>query len=290
MMGTIKAKACAKINLTLEILGKRPDGYHDIRSLFLAVSLADELAFTPRGDGRIVLDADDPHLPVDRRNLIVKAAYLLKDEYSVPAGAGANIELRKNIPVGAGLGGGSSDAASALLSLKKLWDIDDASVDDLAAIGAKIGSDVPFFIRAKSALVTGRGEIIEPLDIRRIYHFVIAFPGFPVSTAWVYKNLKIDLTKRPEYSNILLSHCLNGEEPDKLATFFYNDFEPSVIRSHSRIADVKTDLLRSGALGTLMTGSGSSVFGIYPDQNAARSGLLQVRTAWPRSFAVCSVL
>ncbi|MCU0607641.1 MAG: 4-(cytidine 5'-diphospho)-2-C-methyl-D-erythritol kinase [Candidatus Edwardsbacteria bacterium] len=160
-MEPITATATAKLNLTLEVLGRRPDGYHDIRSVFLAVTLADELEFAPRTDGRIVLDCNDPHLPVDEHNLVVKAALLLRTTSGLPTATGTSITVRKNIPVGAGLGGGSSDAASALLALNKLWGAN-ASRQDLAALGAQIGSDVPFFVLARAALVTGRGERIEP--------------------------------------------------------------------------------------------------------------------------------
>lgn len=288
-MEKITVTAHAKLNLTLEILGKRPDGYHDLRSVFLAVSLADELEFALRDDGRIVLDSNDPHLPVDGRNLIVRAAQLLKDQYRLAPELGATITLRKNIPIGAGLGGGSSDAAAALSSLKELWGIAAASQEELASLGAQIGSDVPFFILARSALVTGRGDLIAPAAFPRPYHFVVVYPGFPVSTAWAYKMLRIDLTKRPEYSKILLSHCLNGDEPDKLAMLFHNDFEPTVIRAHPGIAQAKDSLLRAGAIGVLMSGSGSSVFGIFPGRDASLRALRQVQAVWPRSYAVASV-
>jgi 4-diphosphocytidyl-2-C-methyl-D-erythritol kinase len=287
-MDSIMTKAHAKLNLTLEILGKRADGYHDRRSVFLAVSLADELEFTPRGDGRIVLDSNDPHLPADGRNLIVRAAQLLKQRYSLPSALGATITLKKNIPVGAGLGGGSSDAAATLMALSRLWGIADATPDELARLGAQAGSDVPFFILARSALVTGRGDLIVPAAFPRPYHFVVIYPGFPVSTAWAYKSLKIDLTKRPEYSKILLSHCLNGDEPDKLVPFFHNGLEPTVVRAHPGIAHAKDDLVRAGALGVMMSGSGSSAFGIFPGLEASRRALQQVHAAWPRSYAVSS--
>ena len=288
-MEKIKAKAYAKLNLTLEVLGQRPDGYHEIRSVFHAVTLADELEFSPRDDGRIVLDTNDPHLPTDERNLAVKAASLLKQACQLDQDRGVTITLRKQIPVGAGLGGGSSDAASTLLSLKKLWNIDKVSIEDISIIGAGIGSDVPFFIRATTALVTGRGETIEPIAARQKYHFVLIHPGFGVSTAWAYKSLKKDLTNGSEYSKILASRCLNGDPPDQLAPLFYNDFEPTVIKAHPRIAEAKADLLAAGALGALMSGSGSSVFGIFPGPDASSSGWRRVQAKWPRSHAVASV-
>ncbi|MRR51737.1 MAG: 4-(cytidine 5'-diphospho)-2-C-methyl-D-erythritol kinase [Rhodocyclaceae bacterium] len=287
-MRSITAIAPAKLNLTLEVLGKRPDGYHDIRSVFLAVTLADELEFAPRGDGRIVLDCNDPHLPVDERNLVVKAALLLRDACRLPAASGAGITVRKNVPVGAGLGGGSSDAATALLALNKLWGAG-ASRGEIAELGAQIGSDVPFFVLARAALVTGRGEHIEPQTFPHQHHFVVVYPGFPVSTAWAYRSLRSGLTNGPEYSKILLSHCLNGEGPERLAQFFHNDFEPTVVRQHPQIAQAKGDLAAAGALGVMMSGSGSAVFGIFPDAAAAQAGLRQTRQRWPRSYACASL-
>ena len=288
-MDTIKAKAYAKLNLSLEILGQRPDGYHDICSVFHAVTLADELEFTLRGDGRIVLDANEPHLPTDERNLAVKAALLLKQEYRIDQKCGVTVNLRKQIPVGAGLGGGSSDAACSLLSLNRLWNNNKASVEELSSLGSQIGSDVPFFLAATTALVKGRGEVIEPLAVTQRYHFVIIYPGFGVSTAWAYKTFKKELTNGREYSKILASHCLNGEPPDRLAPLFHNDFEPTVIKAHPRIAEAKSDLLAAGALGALMSGSGSSVFGIFSGPDASLSGWRRVQAKWPRSFTAASV-
>ncbi len=283
-MNTISATAPAKLNLTLEVLGQRPDGYHEIRSVFLAVSLADELRFAPRGDGRIVLDCNDPHLPVDEHNLVVKAALLLRTTSGLPAATGASITVRKNIPVGAGLGGGSSDAAASLLALNRLWDAG-ASPDELARMGADVGSDVPFFILARSALVSGRGELIAPAAFPRPYHFVLVYPGFPVSTAWAYRALRLELTKRPEYSKMLLSRCLAGAPPDEIAGLLHNDFEPTVAARHPNVARAKQDLLRAGACGALMSGSGSAVFGIFPDRVSSLGALEAVRPSWPESHA-----
>ena len=152
-----------------------------------------------------------------------------------------------------------------------------------------MGSDIPFFIHAKTAVVTGRGDKIEALTVKRRYHFVVIYPGFGVSTAWAYKSLKKDLTNGREYSKILAFHCLNGEPPGKLASLFYNDFEPTVISAHPRIAEAKSDLVAAGALGALMSGSGSSVFGIFPGPDASISGWRRVQAKWPRSFAAASV-
>lgn len=287
-MKSIVTSAPAKLNLTLEVLGQRPDGYHDIRSVFLAVTLADELELSARDDGRIVLDCNDPHLPADEHNLVVKAALLLKDARRLPATAGASITVRKNIPVGAGLGGGSSDAAGALLALNVLWETG-ASRGEIAELGARIGSDVPFFVLARAALVTGRGEHIEPQSFPRQYHFVVIYPGFPVSTAWAYRSLRSGLTNGTEYSKILLSHCLNGDGPERLAQFFHNDFEPTVTRQHPQIAQAKSDLAAAGACGALMSGSGSAVFGAFPDEAASLAGLRQIRQRWPRSYACASL-
>ncbi|MBI5804955.1 4-(cytidine 5'-diphospho)-2-C-methyl-D-erythritol kinase [candidate division TA06 bacterium] len=318
MEASIKLKAYAKLNLHLEVLGKRPDGYHDLWSIFHLVSLYDELKFEPLENGRIILTCNNDHLPVNEKNLVVKAARLLQgylkdhvilrkttclpseESFEDPSACqaisptqgdtlqgdrlpGAKITLTKNIPIGAGLGGGSSDAAAALQGLPKLWGMEISS-PELHRMALGLGSDVPYFLQGGTALVTGRGEKIKPLDWKQAYHFVIVYPGFGVSTAWAYKNLKIPLTKGPGFSKMINYGPSLGPEPGQLAISLCNDLEKAVIPSHPQIDQIKQELVQSGALGALMSGSGSSVFGIFPDSGSARQAALKLKLQWPCCF------
>ncbi|MDO9069706.1 MAG: 4-(cytidine 5'-diphospho)-2-C-methyl-D-erythritol kinase, partial [Deltaproteobacteria bacterium] len=303
--------------LRLEVLGKRPDGYHDLWSIFHLISLHDQLEFEPLENGRIILTCNNDNLPVNDKNLVVKAARLLQasikgavipreglalqtegcnDHPSIRhAGCtarddrlqGAKITLTKNIPIGAGLGGGSSDAAAALLGLSELWGLE-LNAAELHGLALELGSDVPFFLQGGTALVTGRGEKINPLDWKQTYHFVIVYPGFGVSTAWAYKNLKIPLTKGPGFSKMTDNSMPLEPDPEQLAKSLGNDLEKAVTPSHPQIEQIKQQFVKSGALGALMSGSGSSVFGIFPDAGSARQAALELKHQWPCCFYAVS--
>jgi 4-diphosphocytidyl-2-C-methyl-D-erythritol kinase len=306
MHKTITIKACAKLNLCLEVLGRRPDGYHDLSSVFHQVDLCDELEFAPAPDGRVILACDDPRLPVNEKNLVVKAANLVRsfgskvrclsqddaapgrrsdDSYS----CGASIKLTKRIPVGAGLGGGSADGAAALTGLARLWGLEIGSAG-MHKMALELGSDVPYFLSGGTAHVSGRGEQIEGLRSGKTYHFVIVYPGFGVSTAWAYKSLKIPLTKEPKYSKILSSIWAQGPEVSEIAKLMCNDLEAAVIPHHPPLVRIKELLTAHGAAGVLMSGSGSSVFGIFPDEGPARLACEKSKAQHPQSFYARSLI
>jgi len=295
-MQKIKINAYAKLNLTLKVLGQRPDGYHDIDSVFHTISLHDQLTISSRKDGRIILKCSDPSLPTDGSNLAYRAAVTLRElaikKYPDKKLLGVTIALKKNIPVGAGLGGGSSDAAAVLLGLKKLWKLDKISPAALKKAAASLGSDVPFFLSGGTAHVTGRGEKVRPVSCKKGYHFVLVYPGFPVSTAWAYKNfkkIKNELTKGHKFSKMLLKSCGSGKPAVDISRFFINDLEPAVIPAHPSISKVKADLLKAGALSSMMSGSGSSVFGLFPGPGSAKSAYSKISQIWPRCFLAHSV-
>lgn len=295
-MRKLKIKAYAKLNLTLKILGQRPDGYHDIDSVFHCISLHDELTLSPRRDGKIVLKCSDPKLPTDDTNLAYRAALIIKDlaQRKCPGqkNYGADILLKKNIPIGAGLGGGSSDAAAVLLGLKKLWRMDYLTPSHLKKAAAYLGSDVPFFLKGGTAHVTGRGEKVRARRWPGEYHFVLVYPGFTVSTAWAYKNhkkTKNRLTKGHKFSKMLLKLCGSGKPVVDISRHLDNDFESVVIPRHPRISRLKADLLKAGALGSMMSGSGSSVFGLFADAASAEKGYSKIAKFWPGSFLAHSV-
>ena len=276
----------AKVNLHLRVLGKREDGFHDIFTVFQTVSLHDEIAFE-RADGEIVLECDDPAVPTDESNLIVRAATRLRAEFGVSDGA--RMRLEKRIPMGGGLGGGSSNAAAALIGLSRMWGIE-AGREDLVRIGEELGSDVPFFLEGGTAIGSGRGTEIEPVADFKAEWMLIVTPDEHVSTAAAYAGLGAqNLTN--EDSNRILRVCRSeAESPDFLLTAATNDFEKTVFAQHPEIGRVKQRLIDLGATRAMMSGSGSSVFAIFDKEETRQTALkaLDDEVNW-RKFAVAAV-
>ena len=259
--------AFAKINLDLRILGMRADGFHDLKTIFQSLVLHDDLVFTKR-KGAFVLECDDPRIPSDERNLVWKAASLLwrtagKHRGDTPRDV--VVQLRKRIPEAAGLGGGSADAASALLGLARIWDLD-VDPPTLSRLVATLGSDVPFFVIGGTALGLGRGEDLYPLaDLPRTY-VVLVKPQFGVSTAEAYG--WFDAEARP--ARRVAPRKVLPERWPEWARDMRNDLEPPVLRHHPAIGRIKQALLDAGAVFAAMSGSGSAVFGLFERPEAAR--------------------
>lgn len=266
----IARKAYAKINLGLRILGKREDGFHEIETVFYRINLYDDLTFAPSSD--ISFTSDNPHLPLDDENLCVRAARLLQTFCGISEGA--KIHLAKRIPVGAGLGGGSSDAATTLLALQELWKTG-LRFEELHSLAMQLGSDVPYFLREGSAVGKGRGEVLEyfPLDLP--YWIVLVTPPLHVSTAWAYSNVasrnsQVEITLREVVSNYIL-------DPVELQRLLKNDFETNVFRMYKQILEIKESLYQTGAVFAQLSGSGSSVYGFYSGEQEARSAAALLR-------------
>lgn len=290
----IQARSYAKINLGLKILGQRPDGYHDIWSVFQTISLHDNITFQSRRDQNLILHCPTPGVPTDDSNLIIRAAEMLRHlihrlgiKNNVPLGA--TIILDKKIPMGAGLGGGSSNAAVTLLALLKLWSIKKLPERDLMALAAGLGSDVPFFLHGGTCLVTGRGEQVRKLEPLLKLFLVIIYPGVNISTAWAYNHLSLSLTKRPKYSKIKSAGGLSWRHLDDVKRIMDNDFEPLVLSHFPEVARAKKDLLSWGAIKALLSGSGSAVFGIFADAASARRAWHGLRRLWPGSFLATNI-
>lgn len=273
-----KLLAPAKINLCLHVLARRPDGYHELAMLMQRVSLYDELSLALNDSGEVRLKCDGLALAPGEENLVVRAARTLLRESACPLGV--DIELDKRIPVAAGLGGGSSDAASVLLGLNRLAALG-RSRPELMALGLTLGADVPFFILEQTAWATGIGEQLEPLpDLPRL-SYVLVNPGIPVSTAWAYQNLRLtpkgDPAKLREFPRT----------PEGLVRLLHNDLESVTGDRHPEIAEVRRALMSQGALGSLMSGSGATVFGLFADREQAEvaAAALAERPGW-RTFAV----
>lgn len=256
----------AKINLTLRVLGRRPDGYHEIATVLQTVTLHDRLTFRALESDGISLACDAPDIPADETNLVHRAAAALRERFQVRRGA--RIEIEKRIPAGGGLGGGSSNAAVALVALSRLWGIEtDAS--ELGEIGAALGSDVPFFLTGGTAFGTGRGERIESLRDAPRAHLVVVSPHVKVATAEAYKLLNAPaLTKNGAAVNFYVSRE-GADFTRPLREALTNDFEPPVLRRHPEIGRARDALTGAGAQAAMLSGSGSSVFGVFDSRERA---------------------
>lgn len=275
MKQIFKAKAPAKINLYLDVLGKRKDGYHNLATVYQSVKLADELFFTLEKKD-IEIQCDNKEIPSDERNLVYKSAKLFFDYTKIKKGI--KIEIRKKIPTKAGLGGGSSDAAATLFVMNKLFH-SQVPLYKLTEIGAKIGSDVPFFLTGGTALGIERGELVFPLpDISPLF-FVLGFPEVGISTKDAYE--KIDRVLTENFSRLkiggIVRKILTGEFGKE---DMFNRFEEIV--EDKKVLAYRDELVNSGAEKALLCGSGSSWFGIYEDSSKAKDALkkLSVQGNW----------
>lgn len=280
-----------KINCSLRILGKRPDGYHEIRTVLQTVSLHDTLRFATAPDSEITLSCDDALIPTDQNNLIVRAAIALRDRYEIRAGV--HVQLEKRIPVQGGLGGGSSNGAVTLLGLAHLWKIR-TEVSDLFKLAGGLGSDVPFFLTGGRALGTGTGASISSLPDLPPLDLLIVAPNTTVATAEAYKALSsAALTTRKSDSILAISRgSTNSSDSDQwpVSTELENDFEQVIFDIEPEIGRVKNSLLRAGARGALLAGSGSSVFGIFDNREARQRALEQIQTESDWRIFPCATL
>ncbi len=261
-------KAPAKINWFLSIEGKRPDGYHDIVSAMQCISLFDVLSFEDAPEIELVSNLD---LPVGE-NLVYKAAMTLKEGVSYRGGA--KIMLEKNIPIAAGLGGGSSDAAQALMGLNRLWRLG-IDEEELMEYGARIGSDVPFFMRGPFSVVEGRGEIVRRLKTGVPVDMLLVKPDIAIRASWAYGAYAEELTKK-SVDIKLFCHALERKDLTSLRQMVFNDLEKGVMERYKVVAEIKEMLLEYGAEIASMSGSGSVVFGVFNTEQEARkaSGLM----------------
>lgn len=265
---TLTLPSFAKINWTLEILGKRPDGYHELRTLLQTVSLADQLSFELLEKG-IEIICDHPEVPCDETNLVFRAAKLLRDWAEVKKGV--RVIINKKIPTAAGLGGGSSNAAVTLMAMHRLWGIE-LPANDLFAIGAKLGADVPFFFMGGTCLGVGRGDEVYPLTDIKADNLLLVNAGILVPTREVYSNLPPELTNPRAITKMPLSlgATYAGITIQNEQIKLHNDLEIPVLARHTLLAEIKEILRQAGATGTLMSGSGSTIFAIFENE-AARS-------------------
>lgn len=266
-MDNLTLFAPAKINYLLDVIGKRPDGYHDLRMIMQRVNLCDEVSLTLTNSAAINVICNTKGAPDGPENIAWKAARTLLD--LVESGSGVNIEIVKNIPVAAGLGGGSSDAAAVLMGMNELLKLG-LTDQVLMEIGRKLGADVPFFIFRKAALAEGIGEKLSPLSKMPKCWILLVNPGIHVSTAWVYQSLQLtnkqELNTLPEFF----------ESVDHIVAVLSNDLESVAIPAFPVIAEIKAQMMKLGASGSMMSGSGPTVFGIFKDFETAEAARLKV--------------
>jgi len=256
---SVTVAAPAKINLFLKVLGKRPDGYHDILSWFQTLDLADRIEIHKTAGGNIDLVSDHPTLPVGPDNLICKAAKAIQDNYT--PNIGFRIILNKRIPIGAGLGGGSSDAAAVIKGLNHMMGLG-LTVSQMAAIGLEIGSDIPFFFSRGQAEVTGRGERVKEIDLPVDYQAVLVTPPFEIRAAEAYRKLNLDLTVKELDVSL---RCRKAHELFDVISELANDLERALLISYPILDKVRDGLIKTGANIVRLTGSGPTIFALYGD-------------------------
>lgn len=260
-MDSITLKCPAKINLSLDILGKRDDGYHEISTIMQTISLEDEVKIKKSNEFSVTSNRED--IPLDDDNITLKAARLMFKEFKIQGGI--SIHINKNIPVAAGLAGGSTDAAGIILGINKLFLLN-ASLEKMISIAENIGSDVPYFLEKGTALCTGRGEVITQLNSLKDYYVLIAKPSIGISTKWVYDNLDLNkVEKRPNMDIIL--NAVKNNDIETISKNLVNVLETVTVHNYKIIDDIKKTMMEYGALGSIMSGSGSTVFGIFKDDS-----------------------
>ncbi|SDY35945.1 4-(cytidine 5'-diphospho)-2-C-methyl-D-erythritol kinase [Salimicrobium album] len=262
----IMEKAPAKINLSLDVLHKRKDGFHEVEMVMTTIDLADRIELTSLKKNKIVLEAESRYVPNDERNLAYLAAKKMKKHYSITGGV--HIKLTKHVPVAAGLAGGSSDAAAVLRGMARLFDLD-TTPGELAEIGAEIGSDVSFCVHGGTALATGRGEKIEELPAPPPCWVVLAKPPIGVSTKTIYQALDVKEAGHPDTSSMV--EALRTGDYEKMCQSVGNTLEGVTVRLYPEVAQLKEHMLQAGADTSLMSGSGPTVFSLVePDVKARR--------------------
>ncbi|MGB7297466.1 MAG: 4-(cytidine 5'-diphospho)-2-C-methyl-D-erythritol kinase [Candidatus Aminicenantales bacterium] len=258
----MKVRSFAKINLGIEVLDRREDGYHEIRTLFQTIDLSDGLEFRLMSEREIRLNGTDPSIPWDESNLVFRAARLLQESY--PNAAGADIQVSKTIPAGRGLGGGSGNAALALFALNEIWELGlDRST--LQTFAGRLGADVPYFLEGGLCLGEGRGDTLSPLDDLPVFYCVLALPSFPVSTADIYGRLRLTSPGKDSKINQFLARREFG--------LLENRLEETIFSLYPRLKAIESSFRQQEAVLSLVSGTGSAVFGLFEKREKAARAL-----------------
>lgn len=278
---TYEVKAPAKINLALDVLRKRPDGYHDVSMIMQTIALYDTITVKSTWDG-IKITSNSSKIPLNESNIAYKAAHYLSTKYNVKRGA--NIHIEKRIPVAAGLAGGSTDAAAVLKLLNKAWDLK-LSKTELMDAGKRLGADVPFCIQGGTCLAEGLGERLTIIKSIPDCHILLAKPSVGVSTKEVYQSLKLDeIKERPDIAGMM--KAIDEQNLTGICSKMGNVLETVTTKLHPIIPELKQRLLEYGAIGSLMSGSGPTVFGIFSDMSAAYGAYDNIKALVKEVFVV----
>ena len=267
-MNSIKLKSRAKVNLSIDVLGKRQDGYHLVEMIMQTIDLYDLIEIKEKEENQITIKSASEEIPLDCNNLVYKAADLIKKTFNI--NKGVEIHIKKNIPVAAGMAGGSSNAAAVLVGLNKLWNLN-LSDQTLEELGLKLGADVPFCINGGAVLASGIGEELTPIKgLSKDVCIVVCKPDLFVSTKEVYEGLDLqNIKNRPD--NKFLIECLKKGNINLLATNMVNVLETVTSKMHEEIKDIENVMLENNALGSMMSGSGPTVFGLFDKEEDALS-------------------
>ena len=272
MKRKLTVKAAAKVNFYLDVLGKRANGYHEIESIMQSVTLYDRLVFGPLRQ-EIIIWSDNPNIPLGKENLCYQAAELFLKKAKIKKGV--QIEIYKSIPERSGLGGGSVDAAATLWGMNKLFETE-IPLLDLSKLAKWLGADVPFCLKGGTSLVRGKGETLIPLPPIRDGWLVLLDPGIPISTSWVYKKLRVRLTEK-RLNAKLLTNLIKKQGLLGISTSLYNRLEEIALRRYPLIKVVKEEMIKAGARGAAMTGSGSIIFAVAERKEEGESILSKVK-------------
>ncbi len=265
-MKEVEIDSYSKINLTLNILAKRQDGYHDIETIMQSINLTDRLFIKEEKEG-IKIKCTHPQVPIDNQSLAYKSAEKILSRYRITKGV--KIEIEKNIPLASGMAGGSANSASILLGINKLFDLN-LSNKDLREIAEELGMDVPFCIQNGTALAYHKGEKVIPLSpINPPLWIIVINPGFKISSEWAYNNIDLDQIKKEKNNTKDMIKALKNGEHEEIAKNLFNSFDGLMIKKYPEIEKIKDRLIKEGVLGALMSGSGPTVFGIARNKEHA---------------------
>ena len=290
-MRTYSLIAPAKINLYLEIIGDRPDGFHELAMVLQSIDLGDRIEIKPIGIETIIVHCDHPQVPADNGNLAYRAAHLMKQEFPdvFARYGGVEITVHKHIPVEAGLAGGSTDAAAVLVGLDLLWKLG-LTQSEIQVLGAKLGSDIPFCVTGGTALGTGRGEQLAPLtDLDNLYVILAKYNNLGVSTAWAYNTYRQQFgdsyirdeenltSRRHQVHSGPMIGAISRQDGAEIGKLLYNDLEKVVLPAHPQIEKLRNTFTEAGVLGAMMSGSGPTVFALTESQTQAEEVMQKVR-------------
>ena len=279
-MDSISLRACAKINLGLDVVRRRPDGYHDVRMIMQMLSLCDEVSVTKKAESGIRLSCNLAELPCDESNIAWRAAAVLTERFRLQEGV--QIDIKKNIPLAAGMAGGSTDCAAVLEGMNEVFGLG-LSPSELMEIGVKLGADVPFCLMKGCALSEGIGEILTPLPALPEMPILIAKPPAGVSTKYVYEHLKLDRTLvHPDISG--MADALKNGDVEGIVSRLGNVLETVTIPEIPEIAQIKEIMCSEGASGALMSGSGPTVFGLFSEKEKAVRAMNVLRDRYPENI------